>query len=332
MTIAEAVEKYLLELAEGRAQETVRAYRNGLAQFLQALIDNDLDPGKISPESLEAKHVRAFLTLLAKNELSPATRQLYMTALRGFLEFLSWEDLVHIDMRQVERVVKRLPKAGYRLPQFPRDQIEKVIFYAQDLAQKPADSARMKRINFRDRAFLLVLADTGLRVHEACKLHRRDIDWNEGRAEVIGKGNKQAWVRFSPRSLAAVKDYLDVRSDLDACSGRQFSSLPIFISHSRRWEAKLRPMTTKTGREIVRARVREVLGDAAAGSITPHTFRHYFVSIVLLATGGNVQAAQNLARHSNVATTMRYAHISHEELDRVYYEIFERGQTTETHV
>ncbi|MBK9781938.1 MAG: tyrosine-type recombinase/integrase [Anaerolineales bacterium] len=55
---------------------------------------------------------------------------------------------------------------------------------------------------YRDRAFLVTLADTGFRVHEACNLRRGDIDWNEGRAVIIGKGNKQAVVRFSSRSLS----------------------------------------------------------------------------------------------------------------------------------
>ena len=44
---------------------------------------------------------------------------------------------------------------------------------------------------------MLTLADTGLRVHEACKLQRGQVDWNEGRAVIVGKGNKQAVVRFS---------------------------------------------------------------------------------------------------------------------------------------
>jgi integrase/recombinase XerC len=29
-------------------------------------------------------------------------------------------------------------------------------------------------------------------VHEACKMRRGDLDWNEGKAMLIGKGDKQA--------------------------------------------------------------------------------------------------------------------------------------------
>jgi site-specific recombinase XerD len=61
----------------------------------------------------------------------------------------------------------------------------------------------------------------------------------------------------------------------------------------------------------------------ATGSITPHTFLHYFVTTILRATG-NLKLAQILARHTSIQTTQRYAHINDDELDKGYYEIFEK--------
>ncbi len=113
---------------------------------------------------------------------------------------------------------------------------------------------------YRDRAFLYTLADTGLRVHEACGMRRGDLDWNEGRAIVIGKGDRQAVVRFSKRSLNALKDYLRARSTLDGASGRPLSSLPLFARHDLGAGKKVKPVTTATGRNIVNQRVEEVLG------------------------------------------------------------------------
>jgi integrase len=73
----------------------------------------------------------------------------------------------------------------------------------------------------------------------------------------------------------------------------------------------------------VAQRVREHLGSETVGSITPHSFRHYFVTTVLRGSGGNLKLAQELARHKNVAVTTRYAHLADDELDQGYYEIFE---------
>jgi integrase len=162
-----------------------------------------------------------------------------------------------------------------------------------------------------------------LRVHEACALRRGDIDWNEGRAVIIGKGDKQAVVRFSTRAMSALKEYLTQRAALDGGSGKQLSSLPLFARHDRGAGKKIKPITTATGRDLVAERVRQALGEEAEGHITPHSFRHYFVTTVLRGSG-NLKLAQALARHSNIQVTQRYAHLSDDELDKGYHEIFEK--------
>jgi integrase len=86
------------------------------------------------------------------------------------------------------------------------------------------------------------------------------------------------------------------------------------------------PITPTTGRAIVHERVAEALGPEAVGSVTPHSFRHYFVTTVLRGSGGNLKLAQELARHRNIAVTQRYAHLSDDELDRGYHEIFDAGR------
>ena len=68
------------------------------------------------------------------------------------------------------------------------------------------------------------------------------------------------------------------------------------------------------------------VGPEMAGRITPHSFRHYFVTSVLRGTG-NLRVAQELARHSNIQVTQRYTHLSNEELDKAYYEVFEKRGT-----
>lgn len=217
---------------------------------------------------------------------------------------------------------QRARKPGQRLPQFPYKNIEEILEYANKIVFTPAETTLIQLINYRDRAFLLTLADTGLRVHEACALRRGDMDWNEGRAIIVGKGNQQAVVRFSRRSLSAIKDYLTIRASLDGSTGRTLASLPLFARHDRGAGKQIKPITTTTGRNIVTQRVRDALGPEAVGTITPHSFRHYFVTVVLRGSG-NLKLAQELARHKNIAVTQRYAHLSDDELDKGYWNIFE---------
>jgi integrase len=131
-------------------------------------------------------------------------------------------------------------------------------------------------------------------------------------------------VRFSQRSLTAVKDYLHARSELDGATGRPLSTLPLFARHDRGAGKKIKPITTTTGRKIVHQRAKEAISEPEGSyEITPHSFRHYFVTAVLRGSGGNLKLAQELARHKNIAVTQRYAHLSDEELDKGYEEIFD---------
>lgn len=209
------------------------------------------------------------------------------------------------------------------MPQYSLEAIEQVLTYTSNLSDSSTDRFNERLQNLRDCAFITILADLGLRVHEACNLRRGDIDWNEGRCIIIGKGDQEAVVRFSTRSLKALKDYLNARATLDGSSGRPLTSLPLFARHDRGAGKKVKSITTRTGQNIINQRVLELLGEQAVGTITPHSFRHYFVTAVLRGSGGNLKLAQELARHKNIAVTQRYAHLSDDELDQGYLEIFD---------
>lgn len=323
VTIAQAADAYLDNVGLSRSENTSRSYGTALKAFLSLLEEYDLPSEETSVQELPEDAVAWFALLL--KDYSPATEQLYLTATAGFYEFLAAERLAEPNLPRLRMLIhQRSRKSGQRLPQFPRNQIESVVEYAIKLADMPYESEAERLRNLRDRAFLVTLADSGLRVHEACQLRRGDLDWNEGRALVIGKGDRQAVVRFSRRAMRLLRDYLADRRVLDGGSGKQLSTLPLFARHDRGAGKKIKPITTATGRNIVAQRVREALGDDYAQSITPHSFRHYFVTAVLRGSGGNLKMAQELARHRNIAVTQRYAHLSDDELDRGFAEIFDQ--------
>lgn len=323
ITISDAIARFLDQVSLARSENTARTYRNALQAFAALLKNKKINPDEISLDQINEDSIGWFAAYL--KEYAPATEQLYLTALAGFFEFLAAERLAEPNLPRMRLLIRqRARKPGQRLPQFPRDYIEIVLQYALNIALLPVESDNARLINLRDRAFLLTLADTGLRVHEACNLRRGDLDQHESRALIIGKGDRQAIVRFSQRSLQAIKDYLHARSELDGASGRPLSTLPLFARHDRGAGKKVKPITTTTGRKIVHQRVKEAIPDTETPyEITPHSFRHYFVTAVLRGSGGNLKLAQELARHKNIAVTQRYAHLSDDELDKGYEEIFD---------
>jgi integrase/recombinase XerC len=327
LTISDVIAKYVDMVKLSRSEHTARAYKNALNVFCEVLVEKWLDPQTTPIEKLTEDVVSPFAIYL--KSFAPATEHLYLQAAKGFYEYVDSERFTEINLSRVRSLIRqRARRPGIRLPQFPAEDIERVLDYVGDPLNLFADGngmdANAVRLRaMRDRAFLLTLADTGLRVHEACKLRRGDIDWNEGRAVIIGKGDKQAVVRFSTRSMKAIKDYLSLRSPLDGGSGKQLAALPLFARHDKGAGKKIKPVTPTTGRNIVAVRVKEILGKDSVGKITPHSFRHYFVTTVLRASG-NLKLAQELARHVNIQVTQRYAHLSDDELDKGYYDIFEQ--------
>lgn len=320
-TIDESIGKYLNTIGMARSENTMRSYTNAMNMFREVLEKNNIDP-MVSPIKILQEDAISWMADFLKN-FSPATEQLYLVACVRFFEFLVAENLADINIQRIRLLLRqRTRRPGQRLPQFPREEIEKILESTNQALTIVTENSAIRLREMRDRAFIIILADTGLRVHEACGLRRGDIDWNEGRAVIIGKGNKQAVVRFSTRSLSALREYLSIRAEIDGITGKPLASLPLFARHDKGAGKKIKPITTATGRNIVKEYVKRALGDSVVGSITPHSFRHYFVTTVLRASG-NLKLAQELARHASIQVTQRYAHLSNDELDKGYHEIFE---------
>jgi integrase/recombinase XerC len=320
-TISEAIEAYLESVSLARSANTARTYRNAMTAFRATLADHGLPTTSSVITDLSENVISWFVRDM--KAFSPATERLYLTAITGFYQFLIAESLADFNLPRLRLLIRqRSRRPGLRLPQFPRKDIEDILDYANNDEFVEIGEDRESLRNLRDRAFLLVLADTGLRVHEACKLRRGDIDWTENKAVITGKGNRQAVVRFSKRSISSLRRYLNTRGKLDGSSGRPLSALPLFARHDRGAGKHIKKITTRTGQNIISRRVGEALGKQAIGTITPHSFRHYFVTTVLRGSGGNLKMAQELARHKNIQVTQRYAHLSDDELDRGYWDIF----------
>ena len=329
VTIRQAAEAYLESVQSARRLNTFKSYKNAINLFLELLTHNDIS---ITDHAAALPDESIVWAIEVLNDYSIATERLYLTAISGFFEFLFAEQIASPNLPRIKSIIaRRARRPMQRLPQFPKDNIEKILEYAINIVVPESidniSPAVILRI-LRDKAFLLVLADTGLRVHEACNLDRGNIDWAEAKAIVEIKGGRESVVRFSVRSLAALRAYIAARSSLDGASGKPLSSLPLFARHDRGAGKKIKRITTTTGRNIINQYVGETLGSDAIGTITPHSFRHYFVTIVLKASG-NLKLAQELARHRNIAVTQRYAHLSDDELDRGYHHIFNQPENPE---
>src|SRR5688500_31010 len=280
-----------------RSPKTIFAYRNALEQFIKAV-------GEDAEMNIES--YTAFLKAIKSK--SPSTKGIYTTAVRQLYAFCKAGN--SDELKEATKHYTR--NQGKRIVNFNREAVEKVIEFCSSL------SGDLEAL--RDRAFVLTLVDTGLRISEACALKRSDIDWLEGRAIIIGKGDKQAVIRFSNRSIEALKVYLHARASVEPNSRIPLGSQPIFARHDIRASKKIRPITPGGMWKAIKSRIEEAGVERSAVRI--HDFRHYFVTMTFLAKG-NLKLSQELARHESISTTNRYAHFGG-EADVAYDEIFNK--------
>jgi integrase/recombinase XerC len=302
-TLTDLIAEYLDTFDRETQKQTIKTYRFGLKQFVEIVGEN--------AELNEATYIQ-FLNK-TKRSMKPGTQAVCRSSIAGLYGFAAFKKIIPpLSLKSATHYHGR--KQGRRDKIDPdMDTIRQVLTYANTLTGD--------LIALRDRAFVLTLADTGLRIFEACELTRGQINWSEGRAMVIGKGDKQAVVRFSERSLKALQDYLRARAELDGKQGKPLNSLPLFARHDMSAKNTVMPMTTKGMWRSIRTRINES-GVDEPEAIRIHDFRHYFVSTIVKATG-NIKLAQVLARHERIETTNRYAHLGGEE-DKAYHEIFNK--------
>lgn len=168
LTVSAAIERYVDTVRLARSENTARTYTNALRFFTQVLDVRNISPRetKISEISEEA----LIWTISALNVYAPTTERLYLAALTGFYEFLAAERLAEINLPRLRLLIRqRARRPGQRLPQFPREDIEKLLESVESYAQFSSVDEKEHLRALRERAFMVALADTGLRVHEVCQ-------------------------------------------------------------------------------------------------------------------------------------------------------------------
>lgn len=320
MTLQEAVELYLRQVKRSKSPHTAAAYEQGLKAFAACLAAGEAPIvfAEAEVNTLSPRWLEPFLDGLQRQSVS--TERLYTTAVAGFYRYVAAQEWATLNLSTLDFELSQRRHQGKRLHLFPESGVEQVLVYMEEQLTHPPEILAERLTLYRDAALLITLADTGLRVSEACGLRRSDMDWERSRAVVLGKGDKQAIVRFSKRSVQYLKQYLKLRFEQDRRQGRP-DALPLFARHDKKAGQKILPISTRTAENIVTEHVVNVLGEEARGTITPHTFRHYFVTRA--ARAHDILLAQHLARHESINTTSGYTHLTETEIDYAYMEVFD---------
>jgi site-specific recombinase XerD len=290
-----------VEIEKGRSLKTVENYDRYLSRFFA--FGNISKPSDITEDLV--RRFRLFLNRQRANAdgdtLKKKTQNYYLIALRSFLKYLIKRDVKTLAPDKIE-----LAKVSERsLDLITRVELDRLL----DGPESNGSTPEKALVGLRDKAILEFFFSTGLRVSELCSLPR-ELDLSRGELTVRGKGEKIRIVFVSERAKAALRAYLDKRTDMDDA---------LFISHAKNRASQESNGTSAslTPRSIERIVQKYAIKAGISKKVTPHVLRHSFATD-LLQNGADIRSVQTLLGHADISTTQIYTHVSNEHLKEIY--------------
>lgn len=277
-----------------RSPHTVRAYVSAAERLCAAGGLSDWE----AVARTEAHALRAFLAARRAEGIGNASAARELSALKAFIAFAR-EQAGDPDPLAPRLRGPRLKK-GLPRPVTPDE--------AVNLASLVDGIAGEDWIGARDRAVLLLMYGSGLRIAEALSLTGRDAVLGEV-LQVTGKGGKQRIVPVLPITRAAVAEYVQ------ACPWPLTPAEPLFRG------AKGGPLSPGMVQRAM-AQARRALG--LPDSATPHALRHSFATH-LLSAGADLRSLQELLGHASLGSTQIYTRVDAASLLENYRKAHPRG-------
>ncbi len=148
ITILDAVQRYIHTVNSSRSANTASTYANGLSLFLLMLPQHGINPEETPVSSLTEEAVAWFASRL--KDYAPSTERLYLTALVGFYDFLAGDNMAVINQPRIRLIIRqRARRPGVRLPQFPQNDIDKVLEYAEKILTATSENEQEKLRNLQ---------------------------------------------------------------------------------------------------------------------------------------------------------------------------------------
>lgn len=280
MTIHEMYDMFLLEQEfRNNSPVTISWYKDQLTEFFDWLLSED--PADLN--LLKFKQYGVFLNSQTKrngDKLSSSSVHGAMRAVKAFYNFCIGEDYLDDFSRQL-----RLPKVHCK---------EQLILDDQEilLLLKILDNSAARN-NQRNRCFVLLMLDSGLRRGEIPRININDISFPTRSMIVRGKGSKQ---RLIPMGEKTCSQLLDYRLRFRSAAG---GSEPFFLDQNG----------NRCSDNLVKLVFQRLKEETGIERLHPHLLRHTFATYYL-ADGGDLETLRLILGHSNIQTTQMYLHLA----------------------
>lgn len=285
MDLDEAINLYFqyLRVEKGVSEDTIKSYQYDLQEFFKALPKNDTD-------DIVPTDISDFVKIQSKKLLATSTVIRRLSSTKNFYLFLEREHIVQEPLGDIES-----PKGVKRLP------ISLSIEEVEDLLNAPKTD---KPEGQRDKAMFETMYSSGLRVSELLSLKARNINFEKGIIDVIGKGNKERKVPIGDYAMEYLKLYMNDGRKKNPGKNSDY----LFLNRYGK------PLSRQYFFKQIKKYALEV---GIKENISPHTLRHCFATH-MLENGAELRAVQEMLGHTNISTTEIYTNISTKRILSAY--------------
>ena len=289
-----------------KSPNSIKEYNYDLAMFLKfiklhyhltdekdftKITINDLPISVIKKITLDDIH--AFISYLATELNSKsATRARKVSTIRIFFKYLSAKAKL-IDNNPAQNL--ETPKLDKRMPKYlTLEDSKKLLEVASDEDNRNSE---------RDYAITTLFLNCGMRLSELVNIDIKNIQFDECKMTVIGKGNKERTIYLNGACMRAISEYLQVRPK----EGINYNSKnALFLSERRE------RISNRTVQYVIKKELRKAGLDTNKYSV--HKLRHTAATLMYQYGNVDIRALQELLGHASISTTEIYTHVANEQV------------------
>ncbi|MGI4775602.1 MAG: tyrosine recombinase XerC [Janthinobacterium lividum] len=292
--IDEIVKKWqnYLKVQRNYSTHTLISYTHDIEHFLQFMQEYYAKiPTMEDVSKIDIRFVRSWLTKCRLDNYSGATSARALSGVKNFYKFL--EKNAGINSHAIFSV--KTPKSSKPLPKALTEcELSTSIQHIDKLSDQGW-------IDLRNKALLILIYASGLRISEALSLTKKHLQ-NVDFIKITGKGDKERLIPWIEGSKNIIEQYLklmpyDIEDNAPIFRGLQGKILkaPVF------------------NRELIKLRRLYGLPE----HLSSHVFRHSFATH-LLENGADLRSIQELLGHRSLSSTQRYTKINLKHLENIY--------------
>lgn len=289
-----------------KSPNTIKEYNYDLNNFLKFILmhfkmtnkknlkEIDIHDMNISTvEKITLEDIHAYLFYLKNNYQSKATtRARKVASIRVFFNYLA-NKVNLIEKNPAQNL--ETPKLEKRIPKYlSLDDSKKLLEAANNVDNRNRE---------RDFAIITLFLNCGLRLSELVGINFKDINFNDCKMSVIGKGNKERTIYLNKACINAINSYIAIRPR-DGVKNNARDAL--FLS-----ERKER-ISNRTVQYIIKQELLRAGLDTNKYSV--HKLRHTAATLMYQYGNVDIRALQELLGHESISTTEIYTHVDNSQV------------------